>query len=80
MKSIETIVEDYRDSDSEERLYMFLDSPSLRNYFINIELSEASAEPRGRKRDGIGSKRTGFRTVFMALKQVCTPAGAGKNI
>jgi len=44
MGDMESILEKYRQGDYEKRLSLFLECPSLRDEFIAIEQSEASAE------------------------------------
>ena len=41
MKDPETIIDEYRDSDPEAQLHLFLDNPSLRNSFIEVESDSA---------------------------------------
>ena len=40
MKSLQTIVEEYRRADDEERLFYFLEHRLLRNQFVRIEYDE----------------------------------------
>jgi len=80
MKDIESIIEDYRGSDSERRLYLFLDCPSLRNEFIKIDQSETTPEHRAQQTPNTGLKRSGFQSVFATLRHACFFSGAGKNI
>jgi hypothetical protein len=54
MRDLETIIREYREADSEKRLYLFLDCPSLRNEFIEIELHSDTQE---RKSVGDNSSR-----------------------
>ena len=42
MRDIKTIVEEYQKGDSEKRLNLFLECPSLREEFVQIEQDEAS--------------------------------------
>jgi len=42
MKSTERILKEYRDADFEKRLNLFLECPSLRNQFIEIDQGEVS--------------------------------------
>ena len=45
MRKSENIVHEYRESDPEEQLHLFLDNPTLRNAFIEVELdSDVSSE------------------------------------
>ena len=44
------IIERYREADTEQRLYLFLDCPSLRNEFIEIDLSEYRAKDSAMKK------------------------------
>ena len=68
MKDIESIIKDYRGSDSERRLYLFLDCPSLRNEFIKIDQSETTPEHRAQQTTDTGLKRQGVRSVFATLR------------
>ena len=68
MKDIESIMEDYRGSDSERRLYLFLDCPSLRNEFIKIDQSVTTPEHRAQQKTDSGLKRPGVRSVFATLR------------
>ena len=48
VKDRESIIDNYRESDPEERLHLFLDNPTLRNAFVGVELeSVVSAETTG---------------------------------
>ena len=40
MRNRDQIIDAYLNADAEKRLYLFLDCPSLRNEFIEIDLSE----------------------------------------
>jgi hypothetical protein len=44
MRDLESIIGEYREADSEKRLYFFLDCPSLRNDFMEIELQSGMKE------------------------------------
>jgi hypothetical protein len=46
MRDLESIIREYREADSDRRLHLFLDSPSLRNEFIEIELHLATREKK----------------------------------
>ena len=52
MRNQDQIIEAYRNADAEKRLFIFLGSPSLRNEFIEIDLSEY------RKKDAATAKET----------------------
>ena len=38
MKNPENIIHEYRESDPEEQLHLFLDNPALRNAFIEADI------------------------------------------
>ena len=40
MRSIESIIEEYRKADLDKRLYLFLECPTLRAEFTEIDQSE----------------------------------------
>ena len=44
MKNTNHIIEEYRNADSEKRLYLFLSHRSLRDDFLEIDQSDASVE------------------------------------
>ena len=44
MENIKNIIEEYRNSDAEKRLYLFLSHRSLRDEFINIDQSDISVK------------------------------------
>ncbi|HYR02699.1 MAG TPA: hypothetical protein VES58_05100, partial [Syntrophobacteria bacterium] len=44
MRDLASIIRDYREADSEKRLHLFLDCPTLRNEFIEIELHSGTKE------------------------------------
>jgi hypothetical protein len=46
MRNLESIIREYRKADSEKRLHLFLDCPSLRNEFIEIELHSGTKEKK----------------------------------
>ena len=46
MKESDRIISEYRESDPEEQLHLFLDNPTLRTDFIEIELD--AERPNGR--------------------------------
>ena len=46
MRDLESIIREYREADSDRRLHLFLDCPSLRNEFIEIELHSATSEKK----------------------------------
>ncbi len=68
MKDLKSITEDYRQSDSERRLYLFLDCPSLRNEFIRIDREEMQAGHTARPESEKVAKQSGFRNLFATLK------------
>ena len=46
MRDLESIIRKYQEADSEKRLYLFLDCPSLRNEFIEIELHSGTQKKK----------------------------------
>ena len=46
MRSTESIVEEYRRADLEKRLHLFLECPSLRARFTEIDQSEGAGSSR----------------------------------
>ncbi len=46
MRDLDSIILEYREADSEKRLYLFLDCPSLRHEFIEIELHLGTQEKK----------------------------------
>ena len=46
MKDSESIIDEYRESEPEEALHLFLDNPTLRNAFIEVELKSAVSVDR----------------------------------
>jgi hypothetical protein len=44
MRSTESIVEEYRKSDLDKRLYLFLECPAFRAEFTEIDQSESAQE------------------------------------
>jgi len=44
MRDSKTIIEEYRNSDAEKRLYLFLSHRSLRDEFLDIDQSDTSSE------------------------------------
>ena len=44
MRDLASIIREYREADSEKRLHLFLDCPTLRNEFIEIELHSTTKE------------------------------------
>jgi hypothetical protein len=44
MRDYKNIIEEYRNADSEKRLYLFLSHRSLRDDFLEIDQSDASVE------------------------------------
>jgi hypothetical protein len=49
MKDVENIIEEYRNADSEKRLYLFLSHRSLRDEFITIDQRDASAKRKPKR-------------------------------
>ena len=49
MRTRDRIIGKYLEADSEKRLYLFLDCPSLRNEFIEIDLSEYRSDTAMKK-------------------------------
>lgn len=43
-RDIKSIIEEYRNADSEKRLYLFLSHRSLRDDFLEIDQSDASVK------------------------------------
>ena len=68
MRDFKAITEDYRQSDSERRLYLFLDCPSLRNEFIRIEREEVSLVDNARETSNRPLKANGLRALFTTLR------------
>ena len=58
------IVEDYRNGDFEKRLNLYLECPSLRNEFIEIEQDEAARSAH---------TSVPINTVSHSRKSVCDP-------
>jgi hypothetical protein len=46
MRDPESIIREYREADSDTRLHLFLNCPSLRNEFIEIELHSGTQEKK----------------------------------
>lgn len=44
MRDIDSIIEEYRKSDFEKRLHIFLEHRSLRNQFVGIDMEELQTE------------------------------------
>lgn len=44
MRNVKTIIEEYQKGDFEKRLNLFLECPTLRDEFMQIEQDEASAQ------------------------------------
>ena len=72
MTDPQTIIEQYREADDENRLYLYLQYRALRNQFVQIEyesyrarLQEASDSDNKRKK---GSASSSFRTGFAFTK------------
>ena len=68
MRNLKAITEDYRQSDSERRLYLFLDCPSLRNEFIRIDREEVSLMNNARETSNRPLKPNGLRAFFATLR------------
>ena len=68
MKDLKAITEDYRQSDSERRLYLFLDCPQLRDEFMKTELGEYSPEQLERSSAGNDTRQSGFRRIFATMR------------
>lgn len=46
MRDMDCIIEEYRKSDFEKRLYLFLEHRSLRSQFTDIDMEEKQTEPQ----------------------------------
>jgi hypothetical protein len=46
MRNLQSIIREYRQAGSEKRLHLFLDCPSLRNEFLEIELHSSTQEQK----------------------------------
>ena len=46
MRDLASIIREYREAGSEKRLYLFLDCPSLRKEFIEIELHPGTQDKK----------------------------------
>jgi hypothetical protein len=68
MKDLSAIIEDYRQSDSERRLYLFLDCPQLRNEFLKTDLSEYSPEQCEQSSMSNDVKQSGFQKVCATMR------------
>ena len=68
MRDLNAIIEDYRHSDSERRLYLFLDCPSLRNEFIRIDREEVPLMDKARETSSRPLKPNGLRALFASLR------------
>lgn len=44
MRDVNRIIEEYRNSDFEKRMYLFLEHRSLRNQFTEIDIEELQTE------------------------------------
>jgi len=63
MRDLESIIRKYQEADSEKRLYLFLDCPSLRNEFIEIELHSGTKEKKSVS-DSNSIKPSGWRRML----------------
>jgi len=63
MSNLESIIREYREADSEKRLHLFLDCPSLRNEFIEIELHSGTKEKKSVS-DSNSIKPSGWRRML----------------
>jgi len=63
MSNLESIIREYREADSEKRLHLFLDCPSLRNAFIEIELHSGTKEKKSVS-DSNSIKPSGWRRLL----------------
>ncbi len=52
MKPYDRIIEEYIEADMEKRLHLFLECPSLRNQFIEIDLGKYRAGDNAMKKTG----------------------------
>ena len=63
MRNLESIIREYREADSDRRLHLFLDCPSLRNEFVEIELHSGTQEKRSIFGDG-STRPSVWRRMF----------------
>ena len=71
MKTRDRIIEEYLEADAEKRLYLFLECPSLRNEFIEIDLGEYRMEDRAMKKTGTAPIRSLLRRWQNAAADCC---------
>ena len=72
MRNRDQIIEAYRNADAEKRLYLFLDCLSLRNEFIEIDLSEYRKKDAGIEKE-ITTQGRSFLRWWRNAAEYCCP-------
>jgi len=71
MGTRDRIIEKYLEADAEKRLYLFLDCPSLRNEFIEIDLAEYRTKDTAKEKTGTAPVRSFLRWWRTAAANCC---------
>ena len=71
MKSSGRIIEEYYEADLEKRLYLFLECPSLRREFIEIDLSGNRRESQAEKNQAAVREVSFFSRWFAVVANYC---------
>ena len=68
MRDVDRIIEEYRKSDFEKRLYLFLEHRSLRNEFVDIDMEELQTGSAAKPLWVAKPKRSTIVRLISALK------------
>ncbi|MCP4371050.1 MAG: hypothetical protein GY797_23490 [Deltaproteobacteria bacterium] len=70
MRDVNSIIEEYRNSDFEKRMYLFLEHRALRNQFTEIDTEELQTEYQTRPIWVAKPERSAMGQLISALRQV----------
>jgi len=71
MSTRDPVIEAYLETDAEKRLHLFMDCPSLRNEFIEIDLREYRAAIGSKQRRGAAPKGSLLSRWLTAMANCC---------